>query len=74
MGIHRRAFAPRKLKAIADGILHPQGDKIQALQRAVVRAHLHLDALLRREPILPADGVRRVIHIVFVAIGALGNT
>ena len=30
MGIHRRAFAPRKLKAIADGILHPQGDKIQA--------------------------------------------
>jgi hypothetical protein len=39
-----------------------------------MRADLHLDALLRREPILPADGVRRVIDIVFVAIGPLGDT
>lgn len=73
MGIHGRAFPSGILKAIADRILDLERHKIQALQRASVRAHLHFDALLRGKPILPADGVRRAVHIVFIAIGSFRN-
>ncbi len=40
-------------EAIADRILDPEGDKIQAVQRALLGTDLHLDRAADRKPFLP---------------------
>src|SRR5512132_2025685 len=36
-------------------------------------AHFYLDAVLGREPVLPADRLGRLIQVVLIAIGGRGN-
>src|SRR3989442_824559 len=58
-------------EAIADRVFDPEGDKIQAVQRALLGTDLHLDRAADGKPRLPGQRMRGLKNIVLVAVGAV---
>src|SRR2546430_13821059 len=58
-------------EAIADRVLDPEGDKIQAVQRALLSTDLHLDRAADGKPRRPGQRMRGLKNIVLVAVDAV---
>jgi len=67
------SLVPSGDKSIADCILDAEGQKVQAGEGTATGAHLHLDCLLRCEPLGPGECRGGVIDILFRFVGTLAD-
>ena len=69
--VHVGTGAGGLAEAIADRVLDPERDEIQALQRALLGADLHLDRATGGKPFVPGQVMRGLKNIMLIAVGAV---
>src|SRR5437867_11695183 len=74
VGVYARTSAAVGIEFVADGVLDPECDEIQAFERTVLGADLDLDRVAGREPIAPGKAVGGLVNIVFGPIWAVKDS
>jgi hypothetical protein len=69
-GVDIRAASRDGPKMIADRILDPQRDELEASQRRALGRHVHPDRVVGREPFGPGDAVRKPVDVLLARIAA----